>query len=253
MSVDFREPSVTSSKDDESRSQLKDQLDQHSPSLFNKLDNFTRYTQTRTISRFIARERVFDQILEIPGSIIEVGVGRGFSLFQWAHLSSIFEPVNITRRVIGFDTFSGVASHHSNDFNGQVDTLNTSSGFMPETNTFEEINESIDCFHKSKPLPHIPLLEVVQGDATVTVPQYLEDHPELLISLLHIDVDIYMPTLTTLEACLPRMPKGAVILFDELCSHAYPGETIAVREYFDLHGLSLKRFPFSTTVAYAVV
>ena len=85
------------------------------------------------------------------------------------------------------------------------------------------------------------------------MPEYLGANPSLLISLLHIDVDIYTPTLSTLESCLERMPKGAVILFDELCSHAYPGETIAVREFFSINQLKLTRFPFATTLAYAVV
>ena len=118
---EFREPSVTGQKDNVGISLLKTHLSTHSSSLFNKLDNFPRYVQTRTISRFLARLEVFQKQLTVPGSIIEVG--RGNSLFEWAHLSSIYEPVNITRRIIGFDTFSGISSHHNNDENGLVDTL----------------------------------------------------------------------------------------------------------------------------------
>ena len=61
---------------------------------FNKFDNFTKYVQKGSISRFIARYEVYKMQLNIPGVIIDIGVGRGASLFTWANLSSIFEPTN---------------------------------------------------------------------------------------------------------------------------------------------------------------
>ena len=75
---------------------------------FNKFDNFTKYVQKGSISRFIARYEVYKMQLNIPGVIIDIGVGRGASLFTWANLSSIFEPTNYTREIFGFDTFTGM-------------------------------------------------------------------------------------------------------------------------------------------------
>jgi hypothetical protein len=49
------------------------------------------------------------------------------------------------------------------------------------------------------------------------------------------------------------MPRGAVILFDELNNKFYPGETIATLETVGIKNLSLKRLPWATTMSYAVV
>ena len=45
------------------------------------------------------------------------------------------------------------------------------------------------------------------------------------MSLLFIDCDLYEPTRAALRAFLPRMPKGAIVAFDELDNPIWPGET----------------------------
>jgi len=52
---------------------------------------------------------------------------------------------------------------------------------------------------------------------------------------------------------LSRVPKGGVIVFDELNSRLYPGETVAMLEAVGAKNLRLKRFPWATSIAYAVV
>jgi len=102
-------------------------------------------------------------------------------------------------------------------------------------------------------LNHFPKVAVVKGDFSQTAPQYLEDHPHLVVSLLYLDFDIYAPTKTALELFLPRMPKGAVVAFDELNEEAFPGETIAVMEVLKLNDWRVRRFDFEPRISYAVV
>ena len=45
---------------------------------------------------------VSKQVLDVNGSIVECGVLHGGGLLTFAKLSAIFEPVNHTRRIIGF-------------------------------------------------------------------------------------------------------------------------------------------------------
>ena len=57
------------------------------------------------------------------------------------------------------------------------------------------------------------------------------------------DMDVYKPTKDVLEAILPRLIKGSVLVFDELnCPH-FPGETIALIEVLGLKNLKLHRNP----------
>jgi len=94
---------------------------------------------------------------------------------------------------------------------------------------------------------------VVRGDFAVTGPKYLEDHPHLVISCLYLDFDIYQPTKLALELFLSRVPKGGVIVFDELNEEAFPGETIAVMETMSLNDLRIRRFDFEPRISYAVL
>ena len=96
-------------------------------------------------------------------------------------------------------------------------------------------------------------MELVKGDATKTIPKYIKDNPHLVISLLYLDFDLYRPTKIALENFVPRMPKGAIIGFDEINMKAWPGETEAVLETLGIKNLRIKRSSFSSVSCYAVI
>jgi len=93
-------------------------------------------------------------------------------------------------------------------------------------------------------------IELVKGDITKTVPAYIKKHPELKISLLNIDTDIYEPAVTILEHLYPRIVKGGVLIMDDYGT--FPGETKAVDEYFKNKNVKINKFPFRTTPCYLV-
>ena len=86
---------------------------------------------------------------------------------------------------------------------------------------------------------------------TDTAPQFLRDNPHTVISLLWLDFDTYEPTLVALKNFIPRMPKGAIIAFDELNHEVWPGETIAVIEACGLNNLKIERLPWGSNIAFA--
>jgi hypothetical protein len=57
----------------------------------------------------------------------------------------------------------------------------------------------------------------------------------------------------TLELLLPRMPRGSIILFDELNMKLFPGETLALLEQVALNRFTLNRFPYATSMSYLTV
>lgn len=217
-----------------------------------KLDCFTRYISRQSLTKFIARHEIFTKQLEVNGSIVEVGVHRGTSLMTWAHLSSILEPVNYLRKIIGFDTFEGFPAIAEQDRSGTSFHLKQ-GGFKVETTAEEELNGAIALFDSNRLMNHISKVELVRGDASETIPAYLDKNPHLVVSLLHLDADLYAPTRVALEAFLPRMPKGAIVVFDELNMDLFPGETLAVMETMGLDQINLKRFPYATSLSYTVL
>ena len=217
-----------------------------------KLRNFSRFVPRQALSTFLAKQAIFQNIIGIHGNIIECGVFMGGGLFSWTQLSSIYEPLNHTRRVIGFDTFDGFPSVSAQDRPGDAPDGTFVKG--PGTYRFEHLAEIEECarIHDlNRPLGHIPRIELVSGDACQTIPAYLQENSHLVVALLYLDFDLYEPTKVALEAFLPRMPRGAVIAFDELNQKQWPGETLAVLETVGIRNLRIERVPFVPQISFA--
>ena len=192
---------------------------------------------------------IFKKVLPVKGSVVECGVFRGFGLMSWAKLSTILEPENLTRRIYGFDTFDGfpeVGVEDANQFRP------ASEGDL-RSDSYSELLRIIDEYDRDRFLGHIPKVEIVKGDIAQTVPKFLETHPHLVVSLLFIDCDLYDPTLVALKNFVPRMPRGSLLVFDELDNPIWPGETRAVLDQLGLGSLRLQRFEWDPYISFAEI
>jgi len=220
-----------------------------SDSIEAKLENFPKYVRRQHLKRFLAMYELFKLILPVKGSIVECGVFRGFSLMSWAKLSTILEPENLTRRIYGFDTFNGFPSVSSSDRNGsgvaEVGDFQASS--------YEELLELIRLYDQDRFLGHIPKMQLIRGDVIKTIPEFVQQNRHLLVSLLFIDLDLYEPTKVALEQIVPRMPKGAIIAFDELDNPIWPGETEALLEKLSVNRLEIRRIDWDPYIGYAIL
>ncbi len=230
--------------------QVAEYFDSGPDTTLQKIENFAKYVPRQTLAKFLVRYEIFKKILHINGSIVECGVLRGGGLLTFAQLSAIFEPVNHTRKIIGFDTFEGFPSIHEKDKAG--DSSHLHEGGL-EATSYDDILRGAELYDMNRPVGHIPKIELVKGDIKETMPQYLQANPHLVVSLLYLDVDLYEPTKVALEFLLERMPKGAVLVFDELNAKIFPGETSAVQEVIGLNNLHIERFPTDSYVSYAVL
>jgi hypothetical protein len=221
-------------------------------SLQHKLSAFPRHLRRQDVARFLTKYEIFKASLPANGSVIECGVFTGGGVMAWAHFSSILEPYNHTRRVIGFDTFSGFPDVHENDTTRGVSEHLHRGAFSVGDSLAEEIRQLAAIHDRNRPLGHIPKVELVAGDACETIPSYVQTHPHLLVSLLYLDFDLYVPTKLALEHFYPRVPKGGIVAFDELNCAEFPGETTALLETLDLTEVNLRRFPFDPYISYFV-
>ncbi len=215
-----------------------------------RLQSFSLYTPRQELTNFLVRYEIFKRVIEVQGSIIECGVLRGAGLMAWAHFSAIFEPTNHQRRVVGFDTFSGFPKL------SKQDRASASEEAHPgglAVDSYDHLQHCVELFDMNRFLGHVPKVELVRGDAAKTIPQYLKDNPQLIVSLLYLDFDIYEPTLAALKHFLPRMPKGAVIAFDELNLKDWSGESIAVLESLKLRDYRIERCSFGSVMSFAQI
>lgn len=215
-----------------------------------KLENFPKYVRRQNLTRFLALYEIFKRVENVKGSIIECGVNHGFGIMSWAKFSAILEPVNLTRRIYGFDTFEGFPSLAGQDI--AAGSAHVKTGDLA-SDSQEELNELISAYDSTRFLGHVSKVKLIKGDATQTIPAFIEENPHLLISLLFMDFDLYEPTKVALEHFLPRMPKGAVLAFDELDNPQWPGETLAMLEAHAKRPLRIERLAFDPYIGFAVL
>lgn len=214
-----------------------------------RLENFPKYVRRQHLKRFLALYEIFKRVLPVKGSVVECGVFRGFGLMSWAKLSAMLEPENLTRRIYGFDTFAGFPSVHEKD---------ASRVAMPHegalrADSYEELQSLIAEYDRDRFLGHVDKVHLVRGDITQTVPAFVAEHPHLVVSLLFLDADLFEPTKVALQHFLPRMPRGAIVAFDELDNPQWPGETLAVLDHPGIRSLRLERLEWDPYIAYAVI
>ncbi|MFN9281532.1 MAG: TylF/MycF/NovP-related O-methyltransferase [Betaproteobacteria bacterium] len=248
----FRQTGRSSEEEVGYRGALEDLFTRASGTQVEKLENFACYVPRQSLSRFLCLTEVFKLALQVQGDVMECGVNWGGGLMTFAQISSILEPVNLQRRIVGFDTFSGFTAVAPEDQHAVIQTSERRQGGY-KADSLADLNDAIALFDANRFIGHVQKVELVQGDVKTTVPAYLEREPQTVVSLLHLDLDLYEPTLTCLEHFVPRMPKGAIIIFDELNNRTWPGETRAVMEYIGLKSLRIQRFPFEPHVSYAIL
>ena len=204
------------------------------------------YADRQLVTSVLTRIELFKKVLDVSGAIVECGVHRANSLMCYYHLSSILEPYNINRQIIGFDSFEGFKSLSDKD-----DSRLQNTGYS-QTN-YERILEWIKLHDQNRAVSHISRVEMIKGDAVFTIPEFVKSNPHLIIAMLYIDFDIYSPTCAAIKHLLPLVPKGGIVCFDELNCKKWAGETIAFKEYINLGDVTLKRFSFDPWPSYFVV
>ena len=214
------------------------------------LSNMGLYLNSKSLSRILFMDHLYRQIVGVMGVVMEFGTRWGPNLGQFAALRGIYEPFNRHRKIVGFDTFAGFPKIDSED--GSSDMMSVGHLTVPE-NYKVYLEKTLELHEKDNPLSHLKKFELCEGDATKTLPKYLENNPETIIALAYFDFDVYEPTKICLEAIKPRLVKGSVLGFDELNDPDSPGETLALMEVFGLNNINLKRFPYASRTSYFVV
>lgn len=255
ISPTMHDPRTQSASDYTFREMLERYYEESPGSNTEKLENFSKYVPRQNLARFLARYEIFKQIKDVQGSIVECGVLFGGGLMSFAQLSAILEPYNFQRRIIGFDSFEGFPEISEEDTQGLSDrkSAHLKKGGFAAPCAYEDLMQSIAVFDRNRFLNHFPKVQVVKGDFAVTSADFLRDHPHLVVSCLYLDFDIYAPTRIALERFYARMPKGGIVVFDELNEEAFPGETSAVMEVLNLNELRVRRFEFEPRISYAII
>jgi hypothetical protein len=204
-------------------------------------NGFYATASTARFSKFVTHLDLFRQTSNLRGEIVECGVFKGNSFFRWIKFRDLLENT-FSRRIVGFDAFGAFPE------TTYVKDMKKRDAFIRETSggigiTEEEMGELLSAQALDKNV------ELVKGDINETVPDYVAAHDELRISLLHIDVDIFEPTKTSLEHLFDRVVKGGVVIFDDY--GAFPGANDAIEGWLG-DRYSVLKMPYSNAIGYVV-
>ncbi|PRM91334.1 crotonobetainyl-CoA--carnitine CoA-transferase [Arcobacter cryaerophilus gv. occultus] len=211
--------------------------------------NLGLYMRSSVLAKTLYINELYEKIVHLPGSIMEFGSWYGTNLALFESLRAIYDPYNYTRKVIGFDTYDGYENLSIND--GKSELVQEGQYSIPE-NYIDYLKEVLDFHQKENVLPHIKKYELIKGDATKSVYEYLEKNQHTMISLAYFDMQLYEPTKKCLEAIKPYLVKGAVIAMDEINNDDYPGETIAFREVFGLGNYEIHKSRYLPDRSYMI-
>ena len=247
----LHDPRTQSATDAPNRAARNDLFATSPGSWVEKLETFPKYVPRQSLARFIARYEIFKLIETVHGSIVECGVLFGGGLMAFANISTICEPYNFQRRIIGFDTWAGFPEVSDADVGTDLErrSAHLKAGGFSAPEAYEDLKAWVALYDENRFLNHFPKVELVKGDFLETHVQFLKENAHLVISCLYLDFDIYTPTKAALEAFLPRIPRGGVIVFDELNEERFPGETVAALELDLVRNLRIRRFPFEPRIS----
>ena len=105
----------TSARDLEYLETIENMVEERGHPLRHILALWPSYIQRINLTRFLAHYELFKNIIDMPGCIVECGVGRGSSFFTFTKLMEIFCPNDRQRRVYGFEHFKGLRNFTAKD------------------------------------------------------------------------------------------------------------------------------------------
>lgn len=150
--------------------------------------------------------------LKKPGIIAEFGVYSGKTI---NHIASF--ATNDT--IYGFDSFEGLPEQWG--------------GFIYAKKMFDRKGNMPEVANNVK---------LIKGWFDQTVPYFFEQQNKP-ISILHIDCDIYISTKIVLNAAMPFIQSGTILIFDEFFN--YPGyQNHEFKAFFEFIDKSKKEYDF---------
>lgn len=169
----------------------------------------------------------------LPGDLIECGVGKGGTSIFLGHLAKTAH-----RRVFALDSFAGLPAPDP-----ALD------------NPYFRIGDYESRPERGPLLLRFEQLLMTEGLSEVVVPvpgffdQTLPVLPVESLCFAHIDADLYGSVLSCLEALWPKVVEGGVVVIDDFFHHAQ-GPARAASAYFHRQGL---RPLFHVSFPYSVV
>jgi O-methyltransferase len=180
------------------------------------------WKQLRRAQRAYQLARYAEATAQLAGNRIECGVLFGLSALIVGETLRALDASFDGSGLFLVDSFEGLSAPHPADAvaKGRVAM---GEGHFGVT-TVEHVRGVMAAY---------PRCDIVKG----WIPDVLDTLPESQWAFVHLDVDLYEPTLGALDYLVPRLAPGAVVVNDDYGSALFPGAGQAWDEFFRGRGL----------------
>ncbi len=208
---------------------------------FDHENDFYLSSQPSRLIKPLIHYELYKQTIGIPGAFAEFGLFKGTSFIRFITYRSLLETVH-ARKFFGFDVFDRFPAAELQGDKQLLEKYLQNAG-----------DQSISKDQLSEVLSHKRLnenVDLIEGDISETVPEFIKRNPGTRFSLIHLDVDLYKPSVVVLENLYPLLSKGGILILDDYA--IWEGETKAVDEYFQNKHILIRRFPFAEAPSYII-
>lgn len=165
--------------------------------------------------------------LRLPGDVIECGVYRGGTFMRLARTIHEHAP---EKRLVGCDSFQGFPEQKVS----RVDL-----------GRFQLLSRLRKKFRAASDVPRrLERLCALYEVKALIVPGFFDDTLGMFahstFCFVHLDCDLYHSYDVCLRALYPRLTPGGVIVFDDYGGEKWPGADLAVHEFCEREGLSVR-------------
>jgi hypothetical protein len=167
------------------------------------LDRFGLTRSLMTRNKWMVNE-LLKLIVSTPGDTAECGVFEGATSYLICNASN-----GMSRHHFVFDSFEGLSQPTAEDGN------EWSKGLLASP------------LERTKANLPFPNISYHKG----WIPERFPDAADHRFAFVHIDVDLYQPTLDSFKFFYPRMSPGGLIVCDDYGFSGCPGATLAAREF----------------------
>ncbi len=176
--------------------------------------------------------KFFEMAKDVPGDIVECGIGGGKSLLIIAAINYFLnKKEGGQRHIFGYDSFEGFPRPTIKDKSPRNskkgEWSHSPSGKYKYSKKFTKLvlKEGM-----------IPLNKISLTLTKGFFSNSLKKHPQKPIAILHIDGDLYQSYKAALENLFDKVNKGGIIIFDDFTKEEkkeekFPGARLAVKEF----------------------
>jgi hypothetical protein len=217
--------------------------DKQNQDFYDSFNHFIFSNDSNIFNKLLSKFEFINLTNKVPGDVLELGVFRGSGLIAWLKTLKMCGVNN--KKLYGFDFFNQeklVESINSQD-KLLMEKLFTNRKFDPTNYEDFLINQVKSIGYQN--------FELISGNITETLPNFLDLNPGFRTSLVNFDLDTEDPTYMAMDLLWPRLASGGIFLFDEYAINEWT-ESNAVDKFVMENGLVLNRTNYASPSAYIV-